>query len=306
MSNTNPFLNRQAFNPDIAARVEHAYNRNVDSGRVPSGVFTDDVSVVGLEGVVKKVTKEAKASNGAYATSFDQLVSLDTKRAFETSFEIAKQIFDRINLAIPTVEECALAGIDLGALGEAYEQMQADGLEPAIVLAPNLDLVSWHDIYKDLEEDIAVNRDDHIENGGLSVDNIVDGEWAKLVTPPNDVPVVSAHDGEHSWTLRLIPSTPQPAETVVDHDYNEAAHPTISEYLSLQAARLQTSQDPLDADRYTWLNNSTVRAGNHIIQAPVGYWESGESWSNRGWVSICQINASHRTGRLGVRPPVWK
>jgi hypothetical protein len=75
-------------------------------------------------------------------------------------------------------------------------------------------------------------------------------------------------------------------------------HPTISAYLTLQAAKLQADQPPLDASStYSWLHG-TFGTGN--LQAPYGHWDPG-----RGRVVVSRNGVGGRFDSLGVRLPVW-
>ena len=296
----NPFLDPESFNPQLVDRVNAAYERNLRGGLAVDGAFAGEVSVQSLADMVKTDTADARSNGSAGLTGFDQLQNPDTRQAFETSFTATEQLFSRINLTTPTAEQCIDAGVDLEVLGAAYERMQAEGLEPAVVLAPSLDVTSWYILYKNLKEDQVINFNfRRLKHNGLYVNTQVVMQWDYLAILPSDVPAIFSPGNALRWSLRLIPGTPAPTQTFVSHSYNYAIHPTINEYLSLQATRLQARQELPDEKTTTWLNGEC----DDEYDVDAYTWAPFGRWTNEG---VCiSLNGIHkRSTTIGVRPPV--
>ena len=296
----NPFLSPEIFNPRLSAEVAAAYRRNVEVGLVDSA-SAGEVGVRSLADKIKENTASVKSKGGtefSSLTGFDQIKNPDTRRAFETSFTATDQLFSHLNIITPVAEECVGAGIDLVALGTTYERMFAEGLQPEVVLSPVLDVNNWRMLYDELANTNSTISN-HLRHGGLAVYKGVTAEWTSLVKIPEGVPVIPSRGGVPSWTLRLIPGTPSPTAVDVNHNYNQAVHPTLNEYLTLQATCLQAGQEPLDHFADTWLSGS-YSIGASFPRAPTGYW-----YSLGGQVKVCWGNIDSCGSRLGSRLPVW-
>ena len=295
----NPFLNPESFNPQLVNKVSAAYERNLGLNGSGNGAFAGEVGVQSLADTVKASTAEARANGSAGLVGFDQLTNPDTRQAFETSFTATEQLFDRINLTTPTAEQCIDAGVDLIALATAYERMKTEGLQPELVLSPKLDRGAWHALYQQLEGVLL------LINNNILASNDINNRWNTLATLPDDVPTIvtssSSVDIDKSppWSLRLVPGTSAPATTRVKHSYNQAVHPTFSEYLTLQAIRLQANQEPLDSLSYTWLNGSFVNSDDCVC-ALFGRWISSEKE-----IMIDLEYADSLFDRMGARLPIW-
>ena len=293
----NPFINKNVFNPNLAAEVAAAYERNRQAELTP-GDPAGNIGVQSLADIVRGDTAEAKEIGSAGLADFDQISNPDTREAFEVSFTVTEQLFGRIDIAVPTPEDCGKAGSNLGALGAAYERMQREDLEPQIVLAPGLDLDSWKRLYQNLTDDLVTNKDPTIlENDSLVViDPNVLRHWKELMALPDGVPCIRTAGEELTWSLRLIPGT---SEAPCRGYYSETTNPVVAEYLSLQAARLQAGQEPLDNLAPNWLDGSYSADNDSNVRAPTGYWARGRVnkliiyWSY-------DYDVLHRS-----RPPVW-
>ena len=299
MSNTNPFLNRQAFNPGIATRLERAYVRNVEVGRVPGVALASELGAKSLASEIMANAADAKNRGGVGLAGFDQLLNDDTKRDFEESFAATELLFEPLGLVVPTSEQCVDAGIDLAALGAAYERMQDEGLEPAIVLSPVLGISSWRQLYQNLAKEQVGT--DSLKDDGLQVDETVAACWDKLARQPvDDIKASISPDGTLDWSLRLIPATRRPTDVMVDHNHNHAKHPTVCEYLSLQAVRIQALEQPIDGIYSTWLNG-TVNDNGTAPLAPFVYWDS-----IGGCINIFATVPDFKAAEQGTRMPVWE
>jgi hypothetical protein len=79
-------------------------------------------------------------------------------------------------------------------------------------------------------------------------------------------------------------------------DALSSQHATISQYLTLQATRIQAGETPVDADTYTWLAGTFENGA----RAPRGDWSS-----DRGRVRVLWDYSSYQNDFIGVRLPVW-
>lgn len=278
MTHANPFLSPEHLNPRLAIEVAAACRQNRERGLVIGDSSVDGIALGGLGIGIKEAITEAKNNGGAGLVGFEQIGNLDTKQVFETSFREIEQLFDRINITTPTVEQCIRAGVDLMALCVAYERMQLEGLEPALVLAPQLEKASWYDLYQKMTEDEqGINSSILLKNGGLFVTPQVAAQWSRLSTLPMGTPVIQVSKNSepsaqlYYWSLRLIPATPR--APVATMDCSRIDYPTVNEYLSLQAIRIQARKDPIDIARdYCWLRGQyTVFTGG--FRVPLGYWD---------------------------------
>lgn len=294
---TNPFLSRENFSPQTAIHVAEAYERNRARDRAAGEPLVGELSVRSLADVVKSATTEAEDQRSNSLGGLDQILNLDVRQAFEDSFVVTEQLFDRVNLVAPTIEQCVDAGVDLEVLANAYECLQTEGLEPAIVLAPNLRMDEWRQLYLRLADDPVTNSDSFLLGSGFYVNLDVARKWDSLATSPSDtstilIPSARSRAGEAlSWSLRLIPATPRPTIANIAHDHNQANHPTICEYLTLQATRFQNHQEPIDQHEHrTWLSG-VVTDG---LWAPVGNYTSNH-------VAINWAPVYGGSSRLGAR-----
>ena len=298
---TNPFLSREHLNPQIATAVGEAFVRNQERSLAP-GAAAGDISVRSLADVIKSNTADANIRNSLGIIGFDELSDPEVREDFEDSFKDAELLFSRLNLEVPTIEQCVEAGVNLAALGDRYQQMQDIRLNPAIILSPNLGYTSWYSLYRDLANDKTLNSNARLGGAGVDFSAMVLNGWSNLSLPPEGTPVILTPDKTLTWSLRLIPSTPYPTITCVEHSYNAAVHPTISEYLSLQALRFQAYQEPIDNNDSTWLSGTTLNPDKDELCAPIGFWEKVDGWDG-GFVSIGRGPVSLQSTILGCRLP---
>ena len=234
------------------------------------------------------------------AAGIEAIADPDARASLETAFDRTEQLFGRVRLTPPTAEQLTQNGVDLAALGVQHERMTREGLEPAWVLAPILETGHWKQLYGNLEQDSTLNHNGRIKAGGLYIDDDLSAAWSSLCDLPPTLPVTPLEvpgQATSSWTLRLIPATNGPTETNITHnDPSYPDKPTVHEYLTLQATRLQANEDPLDNSTWTWLSG-TVPDGS---RAPVGDWGP-----DGGQVKLGRIDVDYRLGNLGVRLPVW-
>ena len=301
----NPFLSTESFNPRIAADVAEALKHNQERGRTFDIASAGDIGVQSLAEIIKSDTIEAKSSGTASLASFELINNAETRRKFETSFSAAEELFSRIHHTIPTVEQCANAGIDIAALGANFDRMQSEGLEPEIVLSsPNIDPSSWRVLYKSLARDIEARSFSPLRSCALFLPETVTNHWDDITALPSDVPVIPTVEEKLIWSLRLVPTADKALSKGTDYEFDHAVHPTVSEYLSLQAIRLQTFQKLLDPSSYTWLHRQSFsNAKGALSSVPIGG-GGGDGAVSIGWT--CSTSNTSKYGILGARHPVWK
>lgn len=268
----NPFLSPEVFNPTLAAKVAAAYECNVERGLVPGATLAARVGARGLGGQIKSATLEAVHNHTVGFDGFNQVDDLEVKLAFEVSFAEAKQLYDRINLVIPTVEQFVDGGVDLVELADNYARMEAEGLEPALVLAPELHFTRWSQLYEHLAIDLPSNVDgNQLSRGGIDVGPATMRYKDELERLPGSVPRIVLSGAGPAWHLRLASANLQ---ALIIGDQDQYYQPTVDEYLSLQAARLQAGLLPLDDERCVWLSGTFTFPGDNILRAPIAYWSS--------------------------------
>ena len=299
MAGTNSCRSPEAFNPKTAAQVEAAYRDNLS--RIPTAEDTTagELSAKSLASKIKDATAGASDINKIGVNDLELIFNAETKQAFANSFEVAEKLFIRSGYAAPTPEQCVQADIDLAALGHAYETMQADALEPEVVLSPILTLSSWRMLYQELTMDTVVNANHRLEDDGLFISQDIVDAWNEFVVPPMDVPVIAPDSTSPLWTLRVIPGVVELVTTSVEHDHNDSAHPSIGEYLTLQAMRLETGRPLIDNHSATWLNAVVVR-NSHYTCAPIGSWSCSYSQ-----VVLKTRATDFHHAILGTRLPAW-
>ena len=241
----------------------------------------------------------------------------DFRDRLVTTHQASKKLFDRIGLVPPLIDAVGLAhaGIDPMHLANEYNRMHQEGYQPELALAPLLTAQQWRNIYTALTADPSIPNNplkEQSDGHGLWINDEVNAAWGdlKFSSVPEGVPVIKKDTlAAASWTLRIIPGTPKPSLMNIDHSGNykdgngqEAqlpgvAHPTVNEYLTLQAIRIQSGQDPIDANIWTWLDGTF---GNNNSQAPIGIWNP-----DLGQVFVICGGVGSRNGLLGVRVPVW-
>ena len=320
----NPLLHPEQINPRIAADVQAAFEKNREAGRVVDSGFAGDVASAGLADIVRADTAEAKEAGILVDSGLERVTNPEIKRNFEDVFANTEKLFSRINLEIIKPEEFTIAGVDFVRLEKEFERMTSEGLEPQLVVAPALPLIKdispnadkdWYNLYDRLTSDSAI-----IDNP-LKKQNDGNGLWVsedvcasardlllqevKLATDKPNIhhTYLKSTDVAVPWTVALLSTTDKPQGLRTSHpDYEAADDPggsklaTISQYLTLQATRIQSGQSPLDKDTSAWLQGTF----NDGAQAPYGYWNSGG-----GRVVVDWDDVGDQDVRLGVRLPVW-
>ncbi len=271
-----------------------------ERAQAASGKVTRSLGEQAMSDMVATLAARAQAAREAKTlpgqTGLESIISPEVRAVFEKAFYATSRLFERIGIAAPTPEDLAGRGIDFIELARQYQAEKAAGHEPEIILAPYVDLLNWQGLYRNLENNASVNHDGRIKNGGLYVNDDVKQAWSTLAIPeviPGEEGVM--RDKSYTWSLRLIPGTSAPTEVNVDHAKSHAHHPTIPEYLTLQALRLQANEQPIDGATYTWLAG-TFNTG---ARAPHGNWSRDDGRVNVFWDGV-----GYRFDYLGSRVPV--
>ena len=272
-----------------------------------------------------------KSEVEAKKSVIDYVFSSETKKIIDQTYKNAENLFGREDMHAPTPEQFEEAGVDFDNLAKIYERMEKQNLEPSFVISPILPITSypewenndkftsWEGIYKGLSNDktiygnplgkdlagIGINRI-HI---AIQFKDVFDQE-TDLITKDDNIHNIISEDGLN-WTIAVISNADIALETFQTHEKNgfkndgsDSKIITVSQYITLQANRILSSQAPLDDDGCTWLN-SAFNTYNNIPYVIVGSWWSMGVGGNKGRIilSIRDIDPSESITR--IRQPFW-
>lgn len=236
--------------------------------------------------------------------TLDMIASQEVRAAFEQNIAASGMLYERIGVIAPTIAELVLGGIDFTDLASIYQAEDDARYTPELVLAPvDLPLSRAKNLFLGLCRDANIPNN-RLEKNGLFVAGQVADNWARLTGPsvlPNARLIASVAE-DRLWSLRIMPGTPYAVETGVNHageDKNglpavSPDHPTILEYLTVQALRIQAGNKLLDAREQgeTWLAGKFEYGGN--VRAACGGFSDGEVRLRYGTI--------HNTRTSGIRP----
>ena len=249
------------------------------------------------------------------ASSLESITDREIRAAFETSFELSGKLADYIDLPTPTPEDLAEAGVDYAYLAGEYERMEAEGLEPRIVLVPHgLGLDNWRAIFSKATADSTIPNNplkDPGDGAGLYVWDDAAALWHTFdkapshTTAPGQAELAHVTTTTHggvgdtaTWTIRIVPGTQTPhhlkksyAQTVTEG----IQHQTVPEMLTDKLTAIMLGQPPTDTTRWAWCDNGKLGAGS----APGGRWRVGDG---QGRVVLADVDFSDDL--LGSRSPV--
>ena len=288
------------LNPGLVEEVEYAYAKNVEAGRVVDDTFAGDVAVDSLADILKhSVKNEAERS---IIEGFDAIANPDTREAFGNTFNLEETLFERVGLTVPHAEVFTEAGVDFVELAAKYEKMLNDGLEPAVVIAPyHGSLDTWKNLYNALAKDSSSTITQRHSNNGIMVDGGVESQWTRLDSLPiNAYPTAVTNGYSHDipWTIRVIPCSEAPSKFNINYRADNALHPSIAEYLTLQATRAQSGKKLIDTRSYTWLKGIIPVAGANFALY-------GNSVESSGTINIGYIDEDEELDTVGSRHPQW-
>lgn len=261
----------------------------------------------------------------------EEINNPEIQHQFEFSFIVAELVFTHIGLKSPTPEEFFKAGVDFDYLANEYKRMELENLEPKLVIAPLLPLSkeltpdseeNWKSLYAYLTDDKTIQnnplRSKELGMMGLTKgfmiceilsipeikQDIFEQELNLVKNNPNIHKVIS---NNILWTISLLSATKEPQCLGLPNldSYAEvnnskiSRHTAISQYLTLQATRVQTNQQPLDRYFFTILNGVIEESSCNYESPLEGYWNSD--------IGIIIVGAQKTGihGKKGIRIPVW-
>lgn len=281
----NPFRNPETID-NTRDEIAAIYEQNVRGGRMK---HSSDLAAKTLK-----------------KTVFEETPNPREKSAEENIVENLRQteiLFNRIGIKRPTVPQLEQRGVNFSWLEAIWEEMEADGMEPQLVVAPHFHVpYPWDELYNNLACDKSLQRqggvtqssllpfvkDIHIDHDLRRASNF---NWQEVDHAPYSnengelIPRVSVFNSSYvsqiDWTVRVIAGTAEP--TMMGEGLGEDLdHPTISEYLTLQALKIQKGERIMDEYSFTWLAGTFNRGE----AAPVGTFVS-----DKGFVSITSFEA---------------
>lgn len=254
----------------------------------------------------------------------EEINNPEIQHQFESSFIVAEHVFTHIGLKSPTPEEFFKADVDFDYLANEYKRMELENLEPKLVIAPLLPLSkeltpdseeNWKSLYAYLTDDKTIQnnplRSKELGMMGLTKgfmiceilsipeikQDIFEQELNLVKNNPNIHKVIS---NNILWTISLLPTTKEPQCLGLEANNSRIGqHTTISQYLTLQATRVQTNQQPLDRCFFTILNGAIKESSCNYESSLEGYWNSD--------IGIIIVGAQ-KIGiheKKGIRIPVW-
>jgi hypothetical protein len=287
-------------NPDLIARVDDAYERALTD----QGELTSEIGGVALEALIDEDMANARAQGMPTGKALEAILNAETRGVFTDAFNETNQLFNRLNVEIPTPDDLVASGINFEHYSEIYEDMERDNLDPVLILAPSLLVHQWTEFYAQLTNEDAINPDvrGHLANGGLSISSDAYSYWDKFAKVDSTLPQVTLDGGRSSnslscppWTLRLIPGESLPQVTDVPYGGIE---PTVHEYLTLQARALQAGKPPVDIDSSTWLQGTAKYMGQMV--APCASFNQGS-----GEICVRLDDVRSQDYFTGTRYPQW-
>lgn len=281
----NPFIDPIAIDGGRDAQELAEISRANIENSVVTKEFAVETGVAGLKDVVEQEADVAREKGLLGSAALNKIVDHERREHFEKAFESKRMLYERIGLIMPTPEDFENEGMDFAALAERFPEMGNTDFPPEIVITPRyLDFGAWSKLYKDLANDKSLPTS-YLYASGLDIDRNAIINWTHLeeqaINESNDMQLVDASldDDMHrpAWSLRLIPSG-QTGDDLGIASNGEAWNPSISEYLAVQAGRIQVGKTPLDYTfSETWLagtlnNEEAMFAGkfydNHVSIQP--------------------------------------
>lgn len=283
----NPFAQPEAIDGGQTARdIAAVYEANRRSK--PDASY--EIGAVAMKDVIAAEAVQTRETPG-----LEVFQGLCEYEAFEDAFASSTKMFNRVGLIVPSPQEFIDAGVDFQRLAEFYTHME----NPEIVIAPwGVVKDIWWDLYEALIKDKSI-LNHPLKGTGLAISDDARNRWEHFES--QTLADSRSNEKEHQymldyrWSIRLISgqdTPPNKGELV----RIMSKHPTINEYLALQARRIQDGKPPVDmsttGDWSTWL------AGNHNGASPFGLFD-------RGHVTIGTMPHSMVDEYMGIRTPQW-
>ena len=215
--------------------------------------------------------------------------------ALEKTLKQSTILFARIGLTPPSINTISNV-INLASYTDIiYQDMRDQMLEPAWVLTPlGMSFTEWKALFNNLSTDksITYNTIKCLVLNETTLSKLSDAEYSHSFNIVPDPMKWNKH-----WSLSLIPATQSPSDLGLTprkpSKTSELRYPTIAEYLSLQALRIQSGLEPIDKHTRTWLKG-TLGTRDSIPLCPVGNYDDG-------YININLVNIYHNDNTLGVR-----
>lgn len=238
---------------------------NVDKGIVSYEEFSVYVDKIASKDSLKKNVEKGYHQ-------YPDIYDVKVKEALANVFEHTEKFFARTNYDVPTYEQFQENDVDFAHLAAEYLKMERENLQPMFVIAPyNLWADDWRELYGELANSPAGNgvldRSQHYHNFLSAIDS--EWKWQHIAQykpiPAKYIPDVEITDMEKGvtvdWTIRIVSAAEDAGERDNSYDDNYD-HMTISEYLTMQAVRIEQGLPPVDKNTFTWLH------GKHDESAP--------------------------------------
>ncbi|MFZ1301741.1 MAG: hypothetical protein WAQ27_04195 [Candidatus Microsaccharimonas sp.] len=300
MSTENPF---EKPSEATVTAINGAYINNVLNG-------TSDEKIFRLPLVELMNTSDTFGSQKA-DNAMEFIEDPETRKAFRTGFEFAEDFFRLEQTDQPFIEAFIKANFDFKDLTEKYDSMVKEGLKPSIVVSPvNLSVYEWLDLFRNTPTNNTASP--------LTA-NITDGIreiWDSFTQIPSDglglhpidsitLPTAGINmRATTTWTIRAIAAIEDtPRKGIGYQDVIPNSHPTIAEYLALQARLYTENRKPLDTSSGSWLaTNSHNNDPALSFPVPIGIWdENVNATGARGMVTIGRRSSSQSADFLGWR-----
>jgi hypothetical protein len=269
---------------EIDRLVDDAYDDNLAQGRVVTPAFADDVATGALKNQLDHMTEGVTTEYGN-----EILDDIALEEMLRGEFESTKEMLGRelSPVAMPSPEDFMAAGIDLKAIMEEFAEMDAKDMGPMLVISQiNMSGPRWKQIFTSLTKDKSIPNNPLQEHTnyrvghshGLIIPSFPnDHVWQEIrqdakqqiLHGPQAVPslnVIQDPDNpsfDIPWTIRVLP-------TSNDALYRRP-HPTIDEYLTMQA-RLVQEGDGVLMGRYRLAG--IARNSTTLYSQPFGEWKS--------------------------------
>jgi hypothetical protein len=197
---------------------------------------------------------------GSYSEGFGE--------ALDEAHEAAASFYERSGIEAPQPGEEMLQTEGEHRLQRAFGLMNYYGLEPDVVVSrEGLDLQTWRNCFSQLSQ--AIHAPVIISGDmGPGVSSAIETDWDELGLLSAPRWVVSVVAASQQTPYNLSHDLRQLKGTWTDAVIQSArdSYPTFAEYLTLQAVRYQSEQEPIDLQGFTWLRDTAGKDG----KAPLG------------------------------------
>jgi hypothetical protein len=239
----------------------------------------------------------------------------------KAAFNLAERRADYVGAISPTPEDFALAGWDSEATSsfqQQYEQMEAAGLKPQVILTMHLplapksadDSLNFRTLFTNMTADKTIpnrplknRQDDNKGDGpGLWVDSDVYNETVSSQLYQQEIDLIkqTAEQGNGHYveiggiiyTLSIIPGTDRPQDLGTSHTANQGRHSTPSQLLTQNIDRLLQGEPPVDSQTCTWAYGTFEDGARAVVV----------DWSPEyGQVYVSWVHVGYSDGSLGAR-----